>query len=228
MAKTNGKVVTEEALSSLSAPSLPPDSQPWTGTLRLRLVIMCVLWFSANICYYGIHFSTARLHGDIRVNFSLLMMAEVAANLFAHLLALPYFGRRWTLIVCLVLCSAVLMLNSLVSSSFTIVRICLTIIGKFSATVNFNSIYFYTCELFPTHLRSSAIGLCSTLGRVGAMVAVACSGLDWVSPALPPAIMAAPAVMAALLLLRIPQPETKNCALPDTVEEDGTLNHCQS
>ena len=221
MAETNGIVVTEEALESLSAPERPPDSQPWTGRLRLRLAIMCVLWFSANICYYGIHFSTARLHGDIRINFSLLMMAEVAANLFAHLLALPYFGRRWTLIVCLVLCSAVLMINSLVGSSLTAVRICLTIIGKFSATVNFNSIYFYTCELFPTHLRSSAIGLCSTLGRVGAMVAVACSGLDWVSPALPPAIMAAPAAMAALLLLRIPQPETKNCALPDTVEEES-------
>lgn len=186
---------------------------------------MCVLWFSANICYYGIHFSTARLHGDIRINFSLLMMAEVAANLFAHLLALPYFGRRWTLIVCLVLCSAVLMLNSLVGSSLTVVKVCLTIIGKFSATVNFNSIYFYTCELFPTHLRSSAIGLCSTLGRVGAMVAVAVSGLDWVSPSLPPAIMAAPAAMAALLLLRIPQPETKNCALPDTVEEES--QQCQ-
>ena len=222
MAKTNGKEITEDSLGSLSAPELPADSQPWTVTLRLRLVIMCVLWFSANICYYGIHFSTARLHGDIRVNFSLLMTAEVTANLFAHLLALPYFGRRWTLIVCLVLCSAVLLLNSLVGGSFTVLKIFLTVIGKFSATVNFNSIYFYTCELFPTHMRSSAIGLCSTLGRVGAMVAVGVSGLDWVSPALPPAIMAAPAVMAALLLLRIPQPETKNCALPDTVEEDST------
>ena len=216
VAKTNGKVIKEDILSSLSVPERLSDSQTWTVTLQLRLVIMCVLWFSANICYYGIHFSASRLHGDLRANFFLLMIAEVAANLFAHLLALPYIGRRWTLIVCLVLCSAVLLLNSLIPSSFTVIRTCLTIIGKFSATTNFNSIYFYTCELFPTHLRSSAIGVCSTLGRVGAMVAVACSGLDQVSPALPPATMAAPTVMAALLLLRIPQPETKNCALPDT------------
>ena len=220
IAKVNGREVSEEILASLSPPVHKDDNQSFTRTLKLRLVILCFLWFSANICYYGIHYSASQLHGNLQVNFCLLMIAEILANLFAHLVALPYFGRRWTLIVCLVLCSVVLMMNSLIPSSHTIIRIILTIIGKFSATTNFNSIYFYTCELFPTNLRSSSIGLCSTMGRLGAMVSVGCVQLTWISPHLPSTIMSVPAVLAAVLLLKIPQPETKNCALPDTVNED--------
>ena len=219
IAAVNKREVSQDTLKELSPPNNAQETPTFAG-LHLRLSILCFLWFAANICYYGIHYSASQLHGNLQINFSLLMLAEVAANMFAHLVALSYFGRRKTLILCLTLSSVVLILNTSIPHSLINVRICLTIIGKFAATTNFNSIYFYTCELFPTCLRSRSIGVCSTVGRLGAMISVGCVQLDWVSEYLPSLIMSTPAVMAALLLFKIQQPETKNCSLPDNTQPE--------
>ena len=40
------------------------------------------------------------------------------------------------------------------------------LIGKFAAGAGFNMVYLYTGEIFPTNLRSQAIGLCSMVSRV--------------------------------------------------------------
>lgn len=43
--------------------------------------------------------------------------------------------------------------------------------GKVAITQAFSGIYMYTSELFPTHARHSLLGFCSTVGRVGSIVA---------------------------------------------------------
>lgn len=39
------------------------------------------------------------------------------------------------------------------------------------ATFSYNVVYMYTSELFPTHSRNSVHALCSSVGRVGALLA---------------------------------------------------------
>ena len=50
-------------------------------------------------------------------------------------------------------------------------------------------------ELFPTPARNSAIGFCSTLARIGALLAPSIASLHSVLPALPYIIMGGAAVL---------------------------------
>ena len=44
-------------------------------------------------------------------------------------------------------------------------QILLSLIGKFGASACFAIVYVYTAELFPTIIRNTAIGACSTIAR---------------------------------------------------------------
>ena len=43
--------------------------------------------------------------------------------------------------------------------------------GKFGAAASFSIVYLYTAELYPTVVRSTAIGLCSMMARIGGILA---------------------------------------------------------
>ena len=61
-------------------------------------------------------------------------------------------------------------------------------VGKFFVTAAFGSIFVYAAELFPTVLRSAAIGLCSTSARVGGATAPLVVSLVAVAPWMPLAV----------------------------------------
>jgi OCT family organic cation transporter-like MFS transporter 4/5 len=48
-------------------------------------------------------------------------------------------------------------------------QIFLVMFGRLTAGLGFSMVYLYTAELFPTSIRSTAIGSCSTMARVGGM-----------------------------------------------------------
>ena len=47
----------------------------------------------------------------------------------------------------------------------------LSIVGKFGATSSFAIVFVYTAEMFPTEIRSSAVGSSSTCARIGGVLA---------------------------------------------------------
>ena len=51
-------------------------------------------------------------------------------------------------------------------------QVFLSLIGKFMASACFAIVYVYTAELFPTMIRNTAIGSCSTIARVGGICAL--------------------------------------------------------
>ena len=46
-----------------------------------------------------------------------------------------------------------------------------SLIGKFFGALVLSACYAYTSELFHTSARSAALGLCSTFGRIGGILA---------------------------------------------------------
>ena len=46
-----------------------------------------------------------------------------------------------------------------------------SLLGKFGAAASFSIVYLYTAELYPTVVRSTAIGLCSMMARIGGILA---------------------------------------------------------
>ena len=48
---------------------------------------------------------------------------------------------------------------------FKTLQVFLSLVGKFGASACFAIVYVYTAELFPTVIRNTAIGACSTIAR---------------------------------------------------------------
>ena len=94
----------------------------------------------------------------------------------------------------------------------------LALIGKAFATVAFGNAYIFTGELYPTGIRSTAIGSCSMISRVGSVVALLMKGLRVYWPALPLFITGICCLFAALVVILI-LPETAGYPMPETIED---------
>lgn len=62
------------------------------------------------------------------------------------------------------------LMNSL-STDFATIRVFFSMIGKLLISSVMATVSLYTSDLFPTPVRSAALGLCSTSGRVGGILA---------------------------------------------------------
>merc|ERR1712076_361940 len=62
-------------------------------------------------------------------------------------------------------------------------QVALSLIGKFGATGSFNIVFVYTAEMFPTEIRSTAVGTSSTCARIGGILApqVANLAVYWIT-----------------------------------------------
>ena len=50
---------------------------------------------------------------------------------------------------------------------FFLFKITFALIGKFGASASFAIVFVYTAEMFPTEIRSTAVGASSLCGRIG-------------------------------------------------------------
>ena len=97
------------------------------------------------------------------------------------------------------------------------IRTALSLIGKFGASAGFAIVYIYTAELFPTPVRNSAVGLCSTFARIGGMLSPVVADLAVYASSIPFIIMGSSCCIGGLTALLLP--ETSGRPLPDTIEE---------
>ncbi|NWW76143.1 S22AD protein, partial [Climacteris rufus] len=87
------------------------------------------------------------------------------------------------------------------------------IIGKFMATAAFSTSYVYTAEVFPTLVRQTGMGLCSTMARVAGILAPLILPLEQYHHAIPMAIFGSIPVLVSLFCILLP--ETRGVDLPD-------------
>ncbi|NXI10655.1 S22AD protein, partial [Irena cyanogastra] len=89
----------------------------------------------------------------------------------------------------------------------------LAIIGKFTSTAAFSTSYVYSAEVFPTILRQTGVGLCSTMARVAGILAPLIIPLSHYHRAIPKAIFGSIPVVVALSCILLP--ETRGIDLAD-------------
>ncbi|KAJ8716905.1 hypothetical protein PYW07_003532 [Mythimna separata] len=140
------------------------------GVLRRRLCVCFVWWMSAVFVFYGLAASAASLAGSAHANYALLAAAELPALLLNTLL-LDRAGRRPLLTAALLTTAAALIAMSCLPQDSGMWSTGLYLMGKMGATMTLNALYVYTAELFPTRARQRLLAACSTLGRVGAILA---------------------------------------------------------
>jgi len=85
------------------------------------------------------------------------------------------------------------------------------------------TLFSYTAELFPTSTRSSTMGVCSSMGKVGAILAPSLAEMGRKKdPSLPYFIFAGVNLVVGLLCLWLP--ETNKTRLPATIQEANHID----
>ena len=90
--------------------------------------------------------------------------------------------------------------------------------STFSCGMACAGVYTYTKELFPTILRTTALGTASAAGRVGSLLSPFVAMLDSISPVLPLTIYGIIILIAGIFSLWL-WPETNKKKMTETLEE---------
>ena len=216
--------VTDQGLVLSQKSETPPTIKDLfkPKVILLRILNMFLQWFSVTMGYYGLLFASTGLGGDPHKTFALAVLAELPA-LFIYLKLPQWFGRKVVLIGCQLICGICCIVAGLLVPypSRVTIKLILVMIGRLSAALGFGMVYLYTSELFPTTIRSTAIGTCSCMARVGGILALLMNGNLNFWPPLTFVIFGAVATLAGILAFSFP--ETTNDKLPETMEEAMNL-----
>lgn len=129
-------------------------------------------WATNALVYYGLSLSASKIGDglDIYTTFMLLACVEIPFVL-AMTVIMQFYGRRIPLAGTMITGSVICILPALLPESYSHATIVLGVLGKGCITASFALVYFYTAEIYPTVMRSVGVGTCSTMARIGAMIA---------------------------------------------------------
>lgn len=193
--------------------------------LLLYTLCMNAIWLTVPLSYYVTTFGMPRLTGDRFANFAVGAALEVVAYSLTFV-ALSRLGRRLPLAAVLassaVACFAVAFILVGSPSDGGLAALLLVLGCKALLVSAFCTLFLYTGELFPTAIRSAALGVCGFVGRVGNLLSpqvvhLGDEGNKWAPFVLIGALLLAAAMCTTLL------PETLGRELPATVEEARAL-----
>ncbi|XP_069014328.1 solute carrier family 22 member 16 [Embiotoca jacksoni] len=192
------------------------------GSWRMagRTCTVWAIWFIGSLGYYVFSLGSVNLGGNQYVNLFLAGAVELPSYLVGCF-AMDRIGRKKTCAPALLLAGVACMLIIVVPADIQALAIALCMIGKFAIAIAFGLIYLYTCELYPTIIRSLAVGSGSMMCRVGSVVAPFCVYLAEVWIYLPQLIVGILAFIIGVLTMLLP--ETLGKPLTTTLEEAEAL-----
>ncbi|KAF9799724.1 hypothetical protein SFRURICE_005017 [Spodoptera frugiperda] len=181
-----------------------------------RFLVCMVWWFTITLINYGMMISAVHIAGNKYVNFSLLMLMDIPANVF-YWLALSKYKRKIPLLASFIVGGIFCISQPFVPKGYAWLGLTLFMMFEMLATFSYNIVYMYTSELFPTYTRNSMHSICSAIGRIGSLMSY------WYG--LPTLLFGVTSVMAGSLTLLMP--ETARSELPDTVAEAERIGRKQ-
>ncbi|XP_035534263.1 solute carrier family 22 member 16 [Morone saxatilis] len=192
------------------------------GSWRMagRTCTVWAIWFIGSLGYYVFSLGSVNLGGNQYINLFLAGLVELPSYMVGCF-AMDRIGRKKTCAPALLLAGIACMLIIVVPADIQVLAIALSMTGKFAIAIAFGLIYLYTCELYPTIIRSLAVGSGSMMCRVGSVVAPFCVYLAEVWVYLPQLIVGILAFIIGVLTLLLP--ETLGRPLTTTLEEAEAL-----
>lgn len=229
-AKVNKVVIEKNVFEKEINNSTPePTGRVWqlfsTRVMLLRTLVILFNWCIVSMIYYGLSLNAGNLGGNFYLNMFLSGLVEVPANTMV-LLLVDRVGRKKMYCFSMILggcaCASTIfpILYGEIENQSIITA--LAMIGKFGATASFNTIYFYSAELYPTVVRNAGMGASSCAARIGGIVApyIADSAAligGTVGKVFPLGVFGLVSIIAGLSSLYLP--ETLNRKLPETIED---------
>lgn len=176
-----------------------------------RLGLLCFIWFTTSGVYYGLSFNSTELSGNVYLNAALSSAIEIPAYVVAGYIT-ERLGRKLSVILTMATAGVgCLVLASLLQAGVTTYAalLCGALLGKAGIAAEYAIIYTFTAELFPTNVRTLAIGVCSQAARI--------AGLSFpylflsAYHTVPPFIFGGTALLSAIVAFWLK--ETKNAVL---------------
>uniref|UniRef100_A0A0K0DCW6 MFS domain-containing protein n=1 Tax=Angiostrongylus cantonensis TaxID=6313 RepID=A0A0K0DCW6_ANGCA len=189
-----------------------------TPNMRKRTLVCFFLWPVNTMMYYGLTMKSNLGGGNLYVNFAISALMEIPALLVVYFL-IDRIGRRQ-----IVACSLMTAGISLFFNWIFYWGMLQMMITKGAVTVSYTAMYTYTSELFPTVIRNTAVGCCSTIARIGAIVSSYMAlwlvdSYGKLAMVVPFALLSLAAALSTLAFL----PETMNKDMPESISEvEGT------
>ncbi|XP_046647945.1 organic cation transporter protein-like [Daphnia pulicaria] len=220
-------IQAEEILNDEKRPSTTKDSTENSeeGVMDIlrstvmvkRIVILMAAWFASVMGYYGITFAANNLSSSFYINYELIMLVEIPAYIFGIYIT-DKVGRRLTLSVGLLISGVGCLITGLLPADQEVTQVVFSLIGKFFISTVMAALYAATVELFPTETRAITMGICSTSGRFGGILAplLADAG-SRIDPAFPYIVFAIANIAVGVLCFLLP--ETNNLPLPNNIQE---------
>lgn len=185
VAKTNKRIITDEQsreiraiLGELSKSQRAKTSKStrirnclsmtmlFRGSFLYKTLILMLCWVSGIVSVYALLLNMEDLAGDMFVNFLVSMFTDVPIFVYVFFVC-DRWGRRNSLISVLFLLTLSLLAMAWTPKDFPKLVFLIYSVGKFSAGTVSSICWLYTAELYPTNLRSQAIGFCSLVSRQG-------------------------------------------------------------
>ncbi|XP_044259279.1 solute carrier family 22 member 3-like [Tribolium madens] len=221
VAKVNGKEISEHSLEKLFKVSQVKTQDSFFDVFKspilvCRLVVCFFCWITCSFLFFGLTLNSIDLAGDPYLDFILTTLVEIPAY-FACIYLVDKLGRKRSLSGSFFLTGISCCLFTFIPKGSPNVSLFLWLLAKFGSTAAYTVIFVITSELFPTPLRHSLVGACSTFSTIGSMVAPQTPLLAQIWDPLPTILYTIMAVIAGFLTLLFP--ETRDVRLPDTIEE---------
>lgn len=183
--------------------------------MLLWIVACAICWAASIMVYYGLSYTSVDIGGNKFMNYILVSLADTPGQIITFIYV-DRIGRRKLLIITFFTSGVALMIAAFIGDIYWL-RLLLFLIGKCSVGSSFSAIYIFTSEFLPTFARHRLFGICSSVGRLGSIVASQALLLQDIYAPLPAIIFATMSLIAGCLSFVFP--ETVNCPLPDTIAE---------
>ncbi|XP_036624814.1 solute carrier family 22 member 16 [Trichosurus vulpecula] len=181
-----------------------------------RTLTVWLIWFTGSLGYYVFSLSSVNLGGSEYLNLFLIGAVELPAYVIACI-GMDRIGRRNTLTPFLIASALLCAMIMLIPQHCSVLVVLANMAGKFTIGVAFGLIYLYTAELYPTFIRSLAVGSGSMMCRIGSVIAPFCVYLASVWIFMPQLLVGIMAFLTGMLTLMLP--ETLGKPLTNTWEE---------
>uniref|UniRef100_A0A182JN64 Major facilitator superfamily (MFS) profile domain-containing protein n=1 Tax=Anopheles atroparvus TaxID=41427 RepID=A0A182JN64_ANOAO len=189
-----------------------------TPVLCRRALICHFTWCITSLCYYV----TALNADNFAANRYVYVATTGSVDIVAYILSmivLAYFGRRSSSFCFFLYAGICLLVVLAIPETNTTALVTLAMLGRVGITAVYAIVTLHTAELFPTEIRNTALGICSTMAHVGSIAAPYITDLLgrfawWI----PTTICGCAVLLAGALTLL--HPETRDTALKDHAQQE--------
>lgn len=189
-----------------------------------RLAFTCYFMFCVtSLSYYVTALNAHNLAVNRFLYVGITGMVDIPCFAMPMIL-LKITGRRNTTIILYTLAGSALLAVLAVPAGYANIVVLFAMMGRFGITAVYSIVTLYTAELFPTNIRNSALGTCSTMAHVGSISApyvVDILGLlGWY---IPTTICGCCVILASLLTYTLPETSSGNLDHVEDEESDKDL-----